>query len=144
MADYCLEILINPSNHVIPDAAKNARRWEAWDIVDIYPADKKGTRTVDTYTPHVAVGMPRTGYLFVTDAPEYDLAFIKGILADINMDENDGTLLGRRRFKCDGLSGALQTELDTNRYTTVAFTDLADIVWNKKAGRKLNPVTDIV
>lgn len=149
MTDYCFEVMISPSDHVISDVGKDAARWAVGDIIEIYPASQMGARTDNTYTPHNPVGMPRTGWVFIRDVPEnipaigdIDLDFLKAVFVNGWIDTS-GNLLRKRRFTINQAPNAFRIKMRDNRHATVSYADAKPYIWNKKYNRLLDELQDL-
>lgn len=149
MADYCFEVMISPSDHVIPDQDTDQARWAVGDIIEIYPAEQMGTRTDNTYTPHHPVGMPRTGWIFIRDVPDnipaignIDLDFLRAVFVN-GWTDSDGNLLRKRRFTVNQVPTTFRIRMRDNRYATVSYANAKPYIWNKKYNRLLDELQDL-
>ena len=142
MTDIALEIMISAP---IPPAGREAFTYRPGHVVATYPASRIAKRVGQNYRARGGVGMPRTGYVFVTGIPDSidsqkfhrvmtDAYRVWAIPAVAPIRRKKRRRLRRIRFSL--MSQAMRDKLQNDREITITFTQL------KAMMRRLTVVDD--
>ncbi len=131
--DICLEIIVNPATHTLTDSDKHARRLKAGDILSVLDIDEQTDKiSQGNYQPKNVLSSPRTGFLYLNNAPSKSLKAFQlqlqrsetPVLPDEPADPNTPSphhlvKIGSKancQFDLESLSTEDQNSLETNRF----------------------------
>lgn len=134
--DITIEVMLPTRGSADFTEAGNAN-YDTLGIVDVYPwlvgarMDTDGTVVRDT-----PVGMPRTGFVYVTGVPDTAVARIQQVLTSPWFDETGG-LVAKRIWKGDQslIPSAVKNRLATNRFISITWTQFKNFLRNVKEQR---------
>jgi len=137
--DIALQVMLNPANHDLSyDAAKQARRFTAGDVLDGMLASDIATLDGNgDYIPNEPISSPRSGFVFITDVPNRAIRKIKDWITrpEINAIDQE-TILRRRLFgvRVGSIPVAIRQQILTDRYITFTWTQVKNFLENKGTG----------
>ncbi len=142
-----LQILVAPSQHVISDPAKNARRYAVGDIVCVWDADVVAPYNGTAHILRDVISNLKFVFVHVRGVPDRPLDLIRDRLcaddSDFGYFDGQLTVLAyyrRRKFAAvlADIPTNIRNRLNADRQITVTWTQVKNYVKNLRANANLS------
>jgi len=146
--DITLEVIVVAPTHTV-SAEKAANRYEAGDIVDVYPSADHAEWTGSEYRIRGGISTPRTGFIHITGVPDRPMETVRRRLTKVFRDRDNmlvqsptGSIIKQRAWRIppSSVPATVRNRLQSQREITVTWAQVKSYAVNKIDGASLTDV----